>query len=154
MTPAHIAAFVGITPAWYWDLEAFTDEIDTLTLSQFLRLCVLIDESPRVLLGDTRALKTPAHEHGLTDLLLGADEHGHWKVAVGLRDRCGDLVEHEDEIGWEAEALTRWLSDDTALGDIPMPALLDLCQFTGLNAMSVLTACWIALGKPPEKDIL
>jgi len=158
MTPAHIGAFVGIATAWYWDLEDQPGEVDTLTLSQFLRLCVLIDESPLSLLGDAAASGSPAHERGPTDLLLGTDEYGHWRVAEFLRERCGKLAEHEDEIGWEAkigweaEALARWLSDDGALGEIPMPALFDLCAFAGLDAVGVLTACWVALGRPPEKD--
>jgi len=149
MTPAHIAAFVGVTTTWYHDLEDHQGEIDTLTLSQFLRLCVLIDEPPRLLLGDATASGSQSHERDPTDLLLITDEYGHWRVAAGLRERCGNLAEHEDEIGWEAEALARWLSDDGALGEMPMPALFDLCQFGGLDAVGVLTACWVALGRTP-----
>ncbi len=149
MTPAHIAAFVGVTTTWYWGLEDHPGEIDTLTLSQFLRLCVLFNEPPRSLLGDAPASGSHSHERDPTDLPFGTDEYGHCRVAAGLRERCGHLAEHEDEIGWEAEALARWLSDDDALGGMPMPALVDLCQFGGLDALGVLTACWVALGRTP-----
>lgn len=149
MTPAHIGAFVGVNAAWYWDMEENPGEIDTLTLSQFLRLCVLVDEPPQSLLGDATASGSPVPKRGPAGLHLGADEYGHWRVAECLRERSGDLAEHEDEIGWEAEALARWLSDDGALGEMPMPALFDLCQFAGLDAVDVLTACWIALGRTP-----
>lgn len=147
MTPAHGGAFLGINTGWYWDLEEQPGEVDTLTLSRFLRLCVLMDEPPRLLLDGATAPEPADAESCLTDLHLGTDEYGHWQVAASLRERCGDLAEHEDQIGWEAEALARWLSDDGALGEMPMPALFDLCQFAGLDAVAVLTACWVALGR-------
>lgn len=135
----HIAAFIGLTREVYRDLECYDDEIDVLCVMEFLRLCVALDLSPAIIL---REEDTPGQEAKFT-----RDEFGVVTIAATLASLCGDIDATADAIEWEQEAVTQWLKGDANLGEMPLPALKDLCAHLGIRFTHVLKTYWEALGR-------
>jgi transcriptional regulator with XRE-family HTH domain len=150
MTPHHIAAFIGITHGWYWDLESYDDEIDTLNINQYMRLCVLVDAPPVTLLPDEYKerrgkLEYPPNQWNQTVITA--------TLNAGIAATAPDFDQRGDELGWEIPAMKDWLKDDCVMGFMPMPALNDLCHFLQIDTVDILNECWLALGlKLPEAD--
>ena len=53
LTPNAVAERLGINSSWYWDLEAYDDEVtDTLTLNQIFILARMLSVTARDLLSE------------------------------------------------------------------------------------------------------
>jgi hypothetical protein len=138
MIPEHIAAFLGISSPGYWDLESDPDEWKVLDVSAFLRLCVLFEIPPSLLL-----IEDDGNGRGTTPDSIDSPEVV--QVAAYLRNRCEELSWVSEVIGWENAALSHWLSDDLAFGQMPMAALKDLTAHLGVEMIAILNLCWQAL---------
>jgi transcriptional regulator with XRE-family HTH domain len=153
MTPNHVAAFIGTTLGGYHDLEAnesYISEFETLDISEFMRLCLLFDTPPVTLLPEEYKerrgkLEYPSNQWNQTVITA--------TLNARIAETVPDFDQREDELGWEIPAIKDWLKDDCVLGDMPMPALNDLCRFLQTNTIDVLNEYWLAHGlKLPEAE--
>lgn len=141
LTAAHLAAFVGISIPSYWDLERYEDEPWTLDVIELLRLCVVLDVAAE------RLLPKDAFRKSTREVVFSPDEFGNVNITSHLMALCSDISATADFIGWEADALRSWLQDDWHLGQMPLPALNDLCRHLQIDIASVLTTYRHALGR-------
>lgn len=138
----HIAGFVGLSRLWYWDAESYPDEAYTLTISQLLRLCVLLDLPPR----DLVHVNWTAPHAPFAPFETGSD------ISASLHERLAKVPNIEEDVGWDAKAIEKWLADDAALGEMPLPALGDLCEATDTDLVEVLMVYWDALAGGTQKS--
>jgi transcriptional regulator with XRE-family HTH domain len=128
-TPEELAARIGITTAWYYDLEGQPEEVSTtLSLAQLYDLA-------------------SALELDLRHLLLGEEA-----PPLATRPSAGDFVERlrskvaasgkspEElgaEIGWD---IGRLLRTPESLWELNLDGLRDVCAFAGVDWTTLLAS--------------
>ena len=140
ITPAQAAAFIGVTTGSYWDLEMHNDEPWTLSVMEFMRLCVLYETAPENLLPEDTFLD------GKKQVQFVQDEYGKTAIASVLRGCCEDISQTTQAINWEHDSIELWLSDEDVIGTMPLLALNDLCRHLDISVLIVLKGLWAALG--------
>jgi len=139
----HIAAFIGINPNSYWDLEGYSEDIWSLRIIEFLRLCVAFRATPKEVLPPEATTS-----NNTQNVIYTKEQYGIINITKTLSDlyTLDKFSDMADAIGWEKDVLQHWLSDDYALGQMPLPALHDLCNYLAVSMTQVLTIYWEALG--------
>ncbi|MGI4788580.1 MAG: hypothetical protein ACRYFS_06990, partial [Janthinobacterium lividum] len=83
--PASAAFFIGVSVDTYRDLEMHDDEAWILTIAEFLRLCILCDTPPELLLPDN------AFREGKRELSFTPDQYGQIPTVSVIREAIGDI---------------------------------------------------------------
>ena len=124
-----LAAAIGITEPWCWDLLSYEDELaSTLSLREFLRAASALHASPLSLLPNPVA---PAgQQHSFAQL---AERIARFCSERGITtEQFGDLA------GWDVEGFL--VAPDTALDAWRLECLQDVCSALGFHWPDFLPA--------------
>jgi transcriptional regulator with XRE-family HTH domain len=126
LTPAEVASKMGLSAAWYHDLEAYQDEVfTTVSLAQLQELGQMLGLEPAtILVGDG----TPP-----------MDRKEYRYVVDGLQRRMAseslDAETLGERLGWDIRGL---LEDPEELWKLNVTGLRDICQGVGIDWLAVL----------------
>ena len=126
LTPEEVAGKMGLAAPWYYDLEAYPDEVfSTVSLAHVLVLGQTLGLEPaKILVGDTTS-STDRRE--FRDVVKGLE---HRMESEGL-----DAETLGERLGWDIRAV---LADPGALWNFNVAGLRDVCHGVGVDWLAVL----------------
>jgi transcriptional regulator with XRE-family HTH domain len=127
LTPEEVASKVGLSAAWYYDLEAYPDEMfSTLSLAHLQALGRALGLDPkRILFGDTAS---PDASQGFRDVVDALERR---MKLEGL-----DAETLGERLGWDIRDV---LTDPEELWNFNVTGLRDVCLGAGVDWLAVLT---------------
>lgn len=126
LTPEQVANQIGLNAPWYYDLEAYPDEVFSTISLEHLRLLgrALALEPATILVGDA---SQPAAPKTFADIAEGLRRQ---MAADGL-----DAKAFGDRVGWGIDNV---LVDPNELWKFNVAGLRDVCAAAGIDWLAVL----------------
>ena len=126
LSPQEVAAAVGVSPGFYYDLETHGDLTSTVSLARLHKICGIVHVQPRTLFSDS----PPRDVVSLT------------KVFQGIKELCRTeemtISQFEIDVGWGVQEC---LDDpDAALDKWNVDCLKDICSKLRIDWLTVLPA--------------
>jgi transcriptional regulator with XRE-family HTH domain len=126
LTPEEVASKIGLSAPWYYDLEAYPDEVfSTVSLAHLQVLGQTLGLEPaKILIGETTS---PTDRREFRDVVDGLQRR---IEAEGLdADTLGE------RLGWDIRAV---LADSEELWNFNVAGLKDVCDGVGVDWLAVL----------------
>jgi hypothetical protein len=126
LTPEEVASKMGLSASWYYDLEAYPDEVfATVSLAHLQVLGQTLGLEPaKILVGGTTS---PTDRRGFRDVVDGLQRR---MEAEGL-----DAEALGERLGWDIRGV---LADPQELWNFNVTGLRDVCQGVGVDWLAVL----------------
>jgi transcriptional regulator with XRE-family HTH domain len=126
LTPEEVASKMGLSAPWYYDLEAYPDEVSsTMSLAHLKILGQTLGLEPvTILVGDTTS---PTARGGFRDVVNGLERR--------MKSEGLDADTLGERLGWDIRGV---LADPEALWEFNVVGLRDLCQGVGIDWLAVL----------------
>ncbi len=122
-----IAALIGVTHMSYFDLEAYENEYELLDIIHVVRIALLY-ECPISELLDAILQRDTTLEPGIIDLPMD--------IELNFPDRTIRF----NRAGWDSNAAEVWFGSTVGLANMPLLALLDLCEEYELSLIPFLNS--------------
>jgi hypothetical protein len=126
LTPEAVASKMGLAAPWYYDLEAYPDEVfSTVSLAHLQVLGQTLELEPaKILVGGT---SSPIHRREFRDVVDGLERR---MESEGL-----DAETLGERLGWDIRGV---LADPQQLWNFNVTGLRDVCQGVGVDWLAVL----------------